>query len=53
LEGRKVASLIDLLEMKIPEKIAALKILNSIDSTAYLLDTDLYALVAAKRVNLS
>jgi len=43
--------LIDLLEMKIPEKIAALKILNSIDS-AYLLDTDLYALVAAKRVNL-
>jgi len=34
-----------------PRKIAALKILNSIDSTAYLLDTDLYALVAAKRVN--
>jgi predicted ATPase/signal transduction histidine kinase/tRNA A-37 threonylcarbamoyl transferase component Bud32 len=52
LEERKIASLIDLLEMKIPEKIAALKILNSIDSTAYLLDTDLYALIAAKRVNL-
>ncbi|MBV9388672.1 MAG: AAA family ATPase, partial [Chroococcidiopsidaceae cyanobacterium CP_BM_ER_R8_30] len=52
LGERKIASLIDLPEMKIPEKIAAIKILGSIDSTAYLLDTELYALVAAKRVNL-
>ncbi len=52
LGERKIASLIDLPEMKIPEKIAALKILGSIDSTAYLLDTELFALVAAKRVNL-
>jgi len=52
LGERKISSLIDLPEMKIPEKIAALKILGSIDSTAYLLDTELFALVAAKRVNL-
>jgi len=52
LGERKIASLIDLPEMKLPDKIAASKILNSIDSTAYLLDTDLYAWVTAKRVNL-
>ncbi|MBA3923419.1 MAG: AAA family ATPase, partial [Nostocaceae cyanobacterium] len=52
LGDRKIASLIDLPKMKVPEKVAALKILNSVDSTAYLLDMGLFALVAAKRVNL-
>lgn len=52
LGDRTIASLIDLPEIKIPEKIAALKILNSVDSTAYLLDMGLFALIAVKRVNL-
>ena len=52
LRGRKIASLLDEPEMIIPTQKAALKILGFMDSTAYMLNTSLFALLTAKQVNL-
>jgi predicted ATPase/GAF domain-containing protein len=52
LQGRSIDSLIDLPEMTIPNKKAAIKILGAMDSSAYMLDTNLFALLTAKQVNI-
>ncbi len=52
LQARSIDSLIDLPEMTIPNKKAAIKILGAMDSSAYMLDTNLFALLTAKQVNI-
>jgi predicted ATPase/GAF domain-containing protein len=52
LQGRSIDSLIDEPEMIIPAKKAAIKILGAMDSAAYMLDTNLFALLTAKQVNI-
>ncbi len=52
LQGRSIDSLIDEPEMIIPTKKAAIKILGAMDSAAYMLDTNLFALLTAKQVNI-
>ncbi|WP_310486912.1 AAA family ATPase [Chamaesiphon sp. VAR_69_metabat_338] len=52
LQGRSIDSLIDEPEMTIPAKKAAIKILGAMDSAAYMLDTNLFALLTAKQVNI-
>jgi PAS domain S-box-containing protein len=52
LQGRTIESLIDELEMIVPTKKAAIKILGAMDSAAYMLNTNLFALLTVKQVNL-
>jgi PAS domain S-box-containing protein len=52
LKGRKISDLIDEPEMSILSKKAAMKILGSMDVPAYLIDANLFALLAAKQLNL-
>jgi PAS domain S-box-containing protein len=52
LQGRSIDSLIDEPEMTIPAKKAAIKILGAMDSAAYMLDTNLFAFLTAKQVNI-
>ncbi len=53
LEGKEVASLINLADMTIPEKITALRLLTAIDPPCYLTNQQLYAVVVMKMLNLS
>jgi predicted ATPase/GAF domain-containing protein len=52
LQGREIDSLIDEPEMIISTKEAAVKILGAMDSSAYMLDTNLFALLTVKQVNI-
>jgi len=52
LKGRRISDLIDEPEMSIPSKKAAMKILGSMDVSAYLIDANLFSLLAAKQLNL-
>ncbi|MBU2511162.1 AAA family ATPase [bacterium] len=53
LGGRKIAELINEPEMTDPEKQAAMNLLMNLNSTAYLSDQKLYAVIILKMVNLS
>jgi predicted ATPase/GAF domain-containing protein len=52
LQGRSIESLINEPEMTIPAKTAAIKLLGAMDSAAYMLDTNLFAFLTAKQVNI-
>jgi predicted ATPase/GAF domain-containing protein len=52
LRGREIASLIDEPEMVSSIEKAAVKILESMDSSAYMFDTNLFALLTVKQVNI-
>jgi predicted ATPase/GAF domain-containing protein/tRNA A-37 threonylcarbamoyl transferase component Bud32 len=52
LQGRSIEALVDEPEMTIPTKKAAIKIMGAMDSAAYMLDTNLFALLTAKQVNI-
>jgi predicted ATPase/GAF domain-containing protein/tRNA A-37 threonylcarbamoyl transferase component Bud32 len=52
LQGRSIESLLDEPEMTISAQKAAIKILGAMDSAAYMLDTNLFALLTAKQVNI-
>ena len=53
LRNRSIDSLMNEPKMIIPTKKAAIKILGAMDSSAYMLNTNLFALLTAKQVNLS
>jgi predicted ATPase/GAF domain-containing protein len=52
LQGRSIESLINDREMTDAKQKAAIKILGAMDSSAYMLDTNLFALLTAKQVNI-
>jgi PAS domain S-box-containing protein len=52
LGDRAIASLIDNPEMTVLSKKAAIKILGTLDVASYLFNTELFALLAAKQVNI-
>jgi len=53
LGGREIASLINAPAMELPEKKAAMKLLNDMTPAAYFYKTDLYTWVLVKMANLS
>jgi PAS domain S-box-containing protein len=52
LQNKRISQLIELRQMKLPTQIAAVKILGSMDTAAYLLDINLFALFAVEQINL-
>jgi predicted ATPase len=53
LMGKRIESLIDLPEMTVPEKLAAMRILNKIAFVTYMVAPNLFPILTFKGVNLS
>jgi PAS domain S-box-containing protein len=51
LQHKRISQLIELRQMKLPTQIAAVKILGSMDTAAYLLDLHLFALLTVEQIN--